>query len=199
MVEFRVISDRGKPGPHANSMDRAREAMALRPGWSLEGSLCEDRRRETACCSVRDTPEIPLTPHAGDWQMLAAVLVAHLQLDPHSGLSLDQHLRQGTRGRPRPESARLEARTLIRRPLWEVNFIGRPASQRRMRPMVIVPVGKPKQLLPERPGTERHQESSGTLDLECVMLMPFQKAKWLILPLRSCQNFRNVSGLSGKR
>ena len=101
MVEFRVISDRGKQGPHANSMDRAREAMAPRPGWSPEGSLCEDRRRETACCSVRDTPEIPRSrgaPDGGDWQMLAAVLVAHLQFDPDSGLSLDQHLRQGTRG-----------------------------------------------------------------------------------------------------
>ncbi len=31
--------------------------------------------------------------------------------------------------------------------------------------MLVVPDGKPKQLLPERFGTERHQESSGTLDL----------------------------------
>ena len=61
--------------------------------------------------------------------MLASVLVAHLQLDPHSGLSLDQHLRQGTRGRPRPEGTRLEARTSIRRPLLEVDFLGCPASQ----------------------------------------------------------------------
>ena len=113
--------------------------------------------------------------------MLAAVLVAHLQLDPHSALPLDQHLRQGTRGRPWPECTRLEARTLIRRALLEVDFIGRPASQGRMRPMLVVPGGKPKQLLSERLGTERHQESSGTLDLYrldeafslCDIMLPY--------------------------
>jgi hypothetical protein len=67
-VKFRVIGDPGKQAPHANSMDRAREAMAPRPGWSPEGSLGEDRRREAACFSVRDSPEIPLTPRAGWWR-----------------------------------------------------------------------------------------------------------------------------------
>jgi hypothetical protein len=36
----------------------------------------------------------------------------------------------------------------------EVDFIGRPASERRMRPMLVVPGGKPEQLLPECLGTE---------------------------------------------
>ena len=46
--------------------------MAPRPGGSPEGSLCEDRRRETACCSVRDSPEIPLTPRAERWRLANA-------------------------------------------------------------------------------------------------------------------------------
>ena len=50
----------------------AREAMAPRLGWSPEGILCEDRRRETACCSVRDSPETPLTPRAEWWRLANA-------------------------------------------------------------------------------------------------------------------------------
>ena len=39
------------------------------------------------------------------------------RLSPSRGLSLGQHLRQGTRGRLWPEGTRLESRTLIHRPL----------------------------------------------------------------------------------
>jgi hypothetical protein len=43
----------------------ALEVLAPRPKWKLEESLRKDRRRETAYGSMRDSPEIPLRPHAG--------------------------------------------------------------------------------------------------------------------------------------
>ena len=92
----------------------------------------------------------------------------HFQLDPHSGLTFDQHLRQGTGDRPRPERTRLETRTLICRPPMEVDFIGSPGSQGRVGTMLVVPGGVPTQLLAERLGAEGHQESSGALDLDSL-------------------------------
>ena len=43
----------------------ALEVSAPRPEWRLEESLRKDRRRETAYGPMRDSPEIPLRPHAG--------------------------------------------------------------------------------------------------------------------------------------
>src|ERR1035437_2488583 len=96
--------------------------------------------------------------------MLSAVLVDQLQLDPHSGLSLDERLRQGTSGRPRPSTG-LKAWASICRPLVEVDFIGCPASQGGVWPMLVVPDVEPRQFLSECRGAQRHQESSRTLDL----------------------------------
>ena len=81
------------------------------------------------------------------------MLVAYRKLDLHSRFPFHQHQRQGARGRPRPEDTRLETRTSIRRSLLAVDFIECSASQGGMRPILIVPDGKPGQFLPERLGT----------------------------------------------
>ena len=88
--------------------------------------------------------------HGGEGQMPASVLVAHRQLKPDAGLSLDQHLRPGTPGRSRPKGTRLETRTSIRRPLVEVDLVGCPALQGGMRPSFVVPGDEPRQVPVER-------------------------------------------------
>jgi hypothetical protein len=102
----------------------------------------------------------------GEGQMPASVLVAHRQLKPDPGLPLDQHLRPGTSGRPRPKGTRLETRTSIRWPLVEVDLVGCSALQGGMRASFVVPGDEPGELLSKGLDAQRHhREPSRAFDL----------------------------------
>jgi hypothetical protein len=130
-----------------------------------EGRTGTDRQRSGA---ANDAQKIGSrrSSESDDGQVRASMLVAHSQLDVHSGPPLDQHLRPGTRGTTRPAGARLKAGTAICGSLVEVDFVGRPASQRRMRPMLVVPDDEPRQILPKQRGAQGDRDSSSRFDLD---------------------------------
>ena len=125
VAEFRVIGDLGEQAPHANSMDRHTGSKGSTPRMnSGREPVWGSAQRDSVLFRGGTHPRFQsrCAPESDDWQVLACVLVVRLQLDPHSRLTLDQHLRQGTGGRPRPEGTRLEARAVIRWPLLEVDL-----------------------------------------------------------------------------
>ena len=83
-----------------------------------------------------------------------------------SGLAGDERLRPGTGRTARPGRPRFDAWPAIGRVPSKVDFVGRPAFKRRVRTMLVVPVGVREHLIAKRVAAQRDEDSSSTFILD---------------------------------
>ena len=115
--------------------------------------------RPPAAWRVSRTPRKNLcgASDKNDRQMPAPGMELDVDLQLRTRLAPHKCPRSGTRRPPRPARARLEPGLSIRRVKVEVLLVRGPATEGRVRPVLIVPLAHAADLTPEGTATEREQ------------------------------------------
>jgi hypothetical protein len=87
--------------------------------------------------------------------MPTTCLKLDIEFEPDARLAFDQSPWPGTRGATRPAVAWLESRRLVGGTTMVIHFVRRPAAERHMGPVEIVPRGQQTQLVREPKGDRR--------------------------------------------